>query len=111
MASPNERSAAAAFLLVVVLQGRSFRDLGNRFVAELSRAEGPCVELSRLSCARGTKLTHWSSTSLSIVLQGRSPSCIALDASGCGELRKGGGARIAPGEVRPPGRGWFRLPG
>jgi hypothetical protein len=106
---PAVVAAAVSLLVLFAVQGASWSALRERFARDLAAGGGPCVPLSALPSVPRTALTHWSSTPLSIVLQGRRPARIATTGEGCEELARTAAVRIAPWDLRAR-EGWFRLP-
>jgi hypothetical protein len=102
-------AAALSLLLVLTLQGVAWSRLRDRFARDLASKRPGCVPITLLDSVPRTSLTHWSSTSLSIVLQGRAPERVAMTEAGCQELAETGSVRIAPWDLRRRD-GWFRLP-
>lgn len=101
--------AALSLLVLFAVQGASWSDLRTRFAAEIAAARAPCVPLTTVPSVGRTALRHWSSTALSIVLQGRRPARVAMPDEGCEDLARTGAWRIAPFDLRERA-GWFVLP-
>ena len=100
--------AALSLLVLFAVQGTSWRGLRERFVRDLASAPGTCGPLRLCSVRKADGSRHWSSTALSIVLQGRAPARVAMS-EGCEELARTSAFRIAPWDLRERD-GWFVLP-
>ena len=104
-------AAGVSFAVVLTLQGRSWFHLRTLFADSLAERPPGCVPLHQLPDVAHTALDHWGSASLSVVLQGRRPTRVALPDNGCARMAAAGVAAMAPGGERGPADRWFILPG
>jgi hypothetical protein len=96
----------AVFLIVVSIQSVIWNQLTNRLLADIE-GEG-CMSLTSLPWTTQTLMHHWSTASYAIVLQGRTPHRLVLDAGGCLEYATDATVHII-WMRRKNGSGWFDL--
>ena len=100
---------AIVFLLVISVQSISWLRLEDRLREIIAQSPGTCISMSSIGWLGGTPLNHWSVTSLSILLQGRSPQKIVLAGHGCVEAEFEKGFPIGGVIWQDWREGWFDM--
>ncbi len=103
-------ASALSFALVLGFQARSWQHASDQLAESVSALPPGCAPLDSLDWLHGTPLDHWATVPYAVVLQGRAPGRILLDADGCQTWRASGDFPIGTWDVRPANSGWFRLP-
>ncbi len=102
-------SAAGAFALVVVMQAATWNALSNRLAGDLAAAPSACVPVSQLPWTAQTAFGHWSVTTLSMQLQGRSPNRLVVSQPNCAAALLPTGIPIDGFDRLNYRGGWFHL--
>jgi hypothetical protein len=102
------------FFVVVSIQSITWLNLTNRLREQMTSSSSPCISASSLAWLRASPLDHWSLTSYSLLVQGRSPEKVVMAESGCSDESFLNGllvAQFGPGNwnVRNWNQGWFDL--
>ena len=95
-----------AFAIVFALQSLTWRADWCKFASALAAASGPVITKTDVSWITGRPMDHWSSTTFSIILQGRTPS--VLYAENADQITTDG-ILLYPGGTLPRNNGWFQL--
>jgi len=109
---PGVHLIALAFFVTLALQGFTWHRLLDRLQTELITAPEACVFMGQGHWIEPTPLNHSDLTTLSLVLQGRSPEKIMMHpwiASSCQEGVNEHGLWIREGFFHPRDVGWFDL--
>lgn len=69
---------AVVILAVLVTASVAYRDLRTQLAAEVEPGDPVCTSLGTLDWAHETPLDHWSVSSTSMVIQGRTPEHVVL---------------------------------
>lgn len=95
-----------AFAVIFSAQSLTWRADWGKFESGLATAPGPFVIKSDLPWTNGRPLDHWSSTTFSIILQGRQPSVLYAESA---EHVTPEGIILYPGGILETKDAWFEL--
>lgn len=95
-----------AYAVIFSAQSLTWRADWRRFESTLDTAPGPLVTKSDLPWTTGRPIDHWSSTTFSIILQGRKPAVLYTESAG---NVTPGGITLFPGGILETKDGWFDL--
>jgi hypothetical protein len=105
---PIMNGVGIVFAVVLSLQSFGFWHATNDLRAYLSATSEPCIDRDSLTMIQGTALDHWTLPTYVIVLQGKTPESLVLDAEGCLIARGTGPLQLVPFKEYAGGN-WFDL--
>jgi hypothetical protein len=97
------------FLVVLSIQSTAWFNLTKILRETITHSADNCISLSSMGWPTHTLLHNLTTTSYSILLQGRAPRKLVLDGDGCTEASFSHAVRIAPWDLRSRSGGWFDL--
>ena len=101
--------AAAAFALVLLLQTATWSALSDRLAGDLASAPAACEPVAQIPWTAQTAFGHWSVTTLSMELQGRTPKRLVVSQPTCQAALLPTGIPIDGFDRLNYSGGWFHL--
>lgn len=97
------------FLLVLAVQSMTWYSLTRQLDETLLENPLTCIPASSIDWIIPTPMNHWSTTTYSILLQGRVPKKIILADGDCTKISSQEGLHVVPWDERKWTSGWFDL--
>lgn len=95
------------FLLVLAVQSMTWYSLTRQLDITLQDSPLTCIPASSIDWIIPTPMNHWSTTTYSILLQGRVPKKIILADGDCTKVSSQEGLHVVPWDERKWSGGWF----
>jgi hypothetical protein len=95
--------------LVLIIQSSAWLQLTNRLNQSMAQSSWSCVSMSRLGWLNTTPLNSFATPAYSVLLQGRTPEKVVLNADACGTETFEQGVALHAFATRDLSAGWFNL--